>query len=336
MRYTNWVSSMAHVEVMRAVRPGMMEYQLESLFQHHIYTHGGCHHMSYTKALRSAPSNHLALSLAAAAALPLVASTRLYLYESYRELRFVTLRYLRLGMLVFSLDVGWSMPPPPPPPSPLPAARSAGSAAATFARAKQPEDGRHAVVIGTQQVVIYVVVQLLHGPKGPTAVVVRVKPPVRRQSPPSAVAATVAGPPPPPAARRPPPHHPTHHPASASASTLSAAALSAAAYRGEEPPRREHKEHRGYPCVYDLLEQEHDKLLRHLLVDEGGQGRQGPRRGGSAGGGGTNDDDDSGAVGRQKNVRREFTRLLETDNTLYFSVHTGLYTGSYKTQTFPW
>ena len=33
MRYTNWVSSMAHVEVMRAVRPGMMEYQLESLFQ---------------------------------------------------------------------------------------------------------------------------------------------------------------------------------------------------------------------------------------------------------------------------------------------------------------
>ena len=48
MRYTNWVSSMAHVEVMRAVRPGMMEYQLESLFQHHTYTHGGCRHMSYT------------------------------------------------------------------------------------------------------------------------------------------------------------------------------------------------------------------------------------------------------------------------------------------------
>jgi len=48
MRYTNGVSSMAHVEVMRATKPGMMEYQLESLFQHHTYTHGGCRHMSYT------------------------------------------------------------------------------------------------------------------------------------------------------------------------------------------------------------------------------------------------------------------------------------------------
>ena len=48
MKYTHWVSSMAHVEVMRNARPGMMEYQLESLFQHHTYTHGGCRHMSYT------------------------------------------------------------------------------------------------------------------------------------------------------------------------------------------------------------------------------------------------------------------------------------------------
>ena len=48
LRYTNWVSSMAHVEVMRSAKPGMMEYQLESLFQHHTYTHGGCRHMSYT------------------------------------------------------------------------------------------------------------------------------------------------------------------------------------------------------------------------------------------------------------------------------------------------
>lgn len=48
MRYTNWVSSMAHVEVMRSCRVGMMEYQLESLFQHHTYTHGGARHMSYT------------------------------------------------------------------------------------------------------------------------------------------------------------------------------------------------------------------------------------------------------------------------------------------------
>ena len=48
MRYTNWVSSMAHVEVMRYVEVGMMEYQLESLFQHYTYTHGGCRLMSYT------------------------------------------------------------------------------------------------------------------------------------------------------------------------------------------------------------------------------------------------------------------------------------------------
>jgi Xaa-Pro dipeptidase len=48
MRYTNWVSSMAHVEVMRYVEIGMMEYQLESLFQHYTYTHGGCRLMSYT------------------------------------------------------------------------------------------------------------------------------------------------------------------------------------------------------------------------------------------------------------------------------------------------
>lgn len=48
MKYTHWVSSMAHVEVMRNARPGMMEYQLESLFQHHTYTHGGSRHMSYT------------------------------------------------------------------------------------------------------------------------------------------------------------------------------------------------------------------------------------------------------------------------------------------------
>ena len=48
MRYTNWVSSMAHVEVMRYVKVGMMEYQLESMFQYYTYTHGGARHMSYT------------------------------------------------------------------------------------------------------------------------------------------------------------------------------------------------------------------------------------------------------------------------------------------------
>lgn len=48
MRYTNYISSQAHVDVMRKAQPGMMEYQLESLFMHHTYYHGGCRFMSYT------------------------------------------------------------------------------------------------------------------------------------------------------------------------------------------------------------------------------------------------------------------------------------------------
>ncbi|XP_014677679.1 PREDICTED: xaa-Pro dipeptidase-like [Priapulus caudatus] len=48
LRYTNRISSDAHKEVMRTVRPGMKEYQLESLFHHHVYTNGGCRFTSYT------------------------------------------------------------------------------------------------------------------------------------------------------------------------------------------------------------------------------------------------------------------------------------------------
>eukprot|EP00956_Cyclotella_meneghiniana_P022983 scaffold44096_cov82-Cyclotella_meneghiniana.AAC.4 len=48
MQYTNYISSLAHVDVMRKARPGMMEYQLESLFMHHTYYYGGCRFMSYT------------------------------------------------------------------------------------------------------------------------------------------------------------------------------------------------------------------------------------------------------------------------------------------------
>jgi len=36
------------VEVMKACKPGMKEYQLESVFQHVVYTRGGCRNMSYT------------------------------------------------------------------------------------------------------------------------------------------------------------------------------------------------------------------------------------------------------------------------------------------------
>lgn len=48
MRYVNKVSSEAHKKVMKACRPGMMEYQLESLFLHEIYTEGGCRFCAYT------------------------------------------------------------------------------------------------------------------------------------------------------------------------------------------------------------------------------------------------------------------------------------------------
>ncbi|XP_020653507.3 xaa-Pro dipeptidase [Pogona vitticeps] len=48
LRYTNKISSEAHKEVMKAVKPGMKEYELESLFQHYCYTRGGMRHTSYT------------------------------------------------------------------------------------------------------------------------------------------------------------------------------------------------------------------------------------------------------------------------------------------------
>lgn len=48
MRYVNRVSSEAHKEVMKRIRPGMTEFELESLFQHFCYSQGGCRHMSYT------------------------------------------------------------------------------------------------------------------------------------------------------------------------------------------------------------------------------------------------------------------------------------------------
>ncbi|XP_064486588.1 xaa-Pro dipeptidase-like [Ornithodoros turicata] len=48
LRYTNRISSEAHKEVMRRIRPGMKEYQLESIFQHYCYYNGGARHCSYT------------------------------------------------------------------------------------------------------------------------------------------------------------------------------------------------------------------------------------------------------------------------------------------------
>ncbi|XP_070574989.1 xaa-Pro dipeptidase-like isoform X1 [Ptychodera flava] len=48
MRYVNKISSDAHKEIMAKIKPGDKEYQMESLFQHYCYTHGGCRHVSYT------------------------------------------------------------------------------------------------------------------------------------------------------------------------------------------------------------------------------------------------------------------------------------------------
>uniref|UniRef100_A0A8C7SN90 Peptidase D n=1 Tax=Oncorhynchus mykiss TaxID=8022 RepID=A0A8C7SN90_ONCMY len=48
LRYTNRISSEAHKEIMKHVRPGQKEYEMESLFQHYCYSHGGMSHTSYT------------------------------------------------------------------------------------------------------------------------------------------------------------------------------------------------------------------------------------------------------------------------------------------------
>nr|XP_057944640.1 xaa-Pro dipeptidase [Doryrhamphus excisus] len=48
LRYTNKVSSEAHKMVMKHVKPGQKEYEMESLFQHYCFTKGGMRHTSYT------------------------------------------------------------------------------------------------------------------------------------------------------------------------------------------------------------------------------------------------------------------------------------------------
>ncbi len=56
LRYANDISSDAHLEVMRQVKPGMTEYQLESLFLHHGYFFGGCRHVAYTSICGCGPN----------------------------------------------------------------------------------------------------------------------------------------------------------------------------------------------------------------------------------------------------------------------------------------
>ncbi|KAI4968190.1 hypothetical protein ZWY2020_005302 [Hordeum vulgare] len=48
IQYANDVSSEAHIEVMRKIKPGMKESQLESTFLYHANYYGDCRHCSYT------------------------------------------------------------------------------------------------------------------------------------------------------------------------------------------------------------------------------------------------------------------------------------------------
>ncbi|KFM24391.1 Xaa-Pro dipeptidase [Auxenochlorella protothecoides] len=57
MRYCARVAASAHIRVLQAVRPGMYEYQLESLFLHDIYSEGGCRFSPYTPIFGSGPNS---------------------------------------------------------------------------------------------------------------------------------------------------------------------------------------------------------------------------------------------------------------------------------------
>ncbi|KAE9420285.1 hypothetical protein Angca_004982, partial [Angiostrongylus cantonensis] len=48
MRYASKIASEAHRATMKAVRNGLYEYQMESVFRHTSYYHGGCRHLAYT------------------------------------------------------------------------------------------------------------------------------------------------------------------------------------------------------------------------------------------------------------------------------------------------
>jgi len=48
LKYVSRVSSNAHMQVMKSIKPGMKEYQCESTFLHSVYHDGGCRNVSYT------------------------------------------------------------------------------------------------------------------------------------------------------------------------------------------------------------------------------------------------------------------------------------------------
>jgi len=48
LRYVNDVSSQAHIQVMREVKVGMYEYELEAIFKYYTFRRGGCRYLAYT------------------------------------------------------------------------------------------------------------------------------------------------------------------------------------------------------------------------------------------------------------------------------------------------
>lgn len=55
LQYCNDIASAAHIELLRYAKPGMMEYQLESIFLHFCYFKGGCRNSPYTPIAGSGP-----------------------------------------------------------------------------------------------------------------------------------------------------------------------------------------------------------------------------------------------------------------------------------------
>eukprot|EP01130_Rhizamoeba_saxonica_P008104 TRINITY_DN3276_c0_g1_i1.p1 TRINITY_DN3276_c0_g1~~TRINITY_DN3276_c0_g1_i1.p1 ORF type:complete len:481 (-),score=111.42 TRINITY_DN3276_c0_g1_i1:45-1487(-) len=55
MRFVCRLSAEAHCEVMKRCKPGMFEYQLEAIFKHYAFEHGGCRNVGYTCICGSGP-----------------------------------------------------------------------------------------------------------------------------------------------------------------------------------------------------------------------------------------------------------------------------------------
>ncbi|XP_046843454.1 xaa-Pro dipeptidase-like [Xenia sp. Carnegie-2017] len=59
VRYANRISSEAHKMLMKEIKPGMMEFQLESMFLNYCYLNGGCRHSAYTCISASGPNSSI-------------------------------------------------------------------------------------------------------------------------------------------------------------------------------------------------------------------------------------------------------------------------------------